>query len=269
MEQDIEMKESESVRLLREEYVRTLTAIDEASLLKDASGIARSFRLINKFRSQFSPEEISYLVDTYLRHFYPCNWISSGPNLSTEFNVPTKITPHVRENCEFLLYNSLLVITVSIDRQEYQNTLGLIKHVLSFLSSLDYNFTINYLRAKVYYFYALVSEKLGQLGNIVDELQQLHKQAAVNLDENSQVVLINCILRYYIACDNYEAAANFITKTKFNSNINVYEEARHLYYNGRLDAVQLRYSDAYANLVSALRKAPENCGESFKVIVKD
>ena len=44
--------------------------------------------------------------------------------------------------------------------------------------------------------------------------------------------------------------------------------ARYLFYLGRINAIQMNYSEAFVHLTNSLRKAPEKCGEGFKSIVE-
>lgn len=78
------------------------------------------------------------------------------------------------------------------------------------------------------------------------------------MDEETQVTLINCILRYYLLNNSYEQARNFLSKIKYIENVSIYQDARHLYYLGRINAVQMNYSEAYANLTNCLRKSPDH-----------
>jgi 26S proteasome regulatory subunit N3 len=87
------------------------------------------------------------------------------------------------------------------------------------------------------------------------------------MDFISQVTLINCIIRYYLNNKNIEMARSFISKTKYIENISTYEDARYLFYIGKIEAIQMNYSDAYTHLSSSFRKAPEKTGDGFKNLV--
>jgi 26S proteasome regulatory subunit N3 len=62
-------------------------------------------------------------------------------------------------------------------------------------------------------------------------------------------------------------ARSFISKTKYIENISTYEDARYLFYIGKIEAIQMNYSDAYTHLSSSFRKAPEKTGDGFKNLV--
>ena len=63
---------------------------------------------------------------------------------------------------------------------------------------------------------------------------------------------------------NVEMARAFISKTKFIENISTNEDARYLFYMGKIEAIQMNYSDAFSHLTNSYRKSPEKCGEGFK-----
>ena len=55
-------------------------------------------------------------------------------------------------------------------------------------------------------------------------------------------------MRNYIEANLYEQADNFNSKTSFPE-VNPNETSRHLYYVGRIRAIQLEYSEAYMSLL--------------------
>eukprot|EP00340_Litonotus_pictus_P012107 CAMPEP_0170537548 /NCGR_PEP_ID=MMETSP0209-20121228/102780_1 /TAXON_ID=665100 ORGANISM="Litonotus pictus, Strain P1" /NCGR_SAMPLE_ID=MMETSP0209 /ASSEMBLY_ACC=CAM_ASM_000301 /LENGTH=294 /DNA_ID=CAMNT_0010839067 /DNA_START=721 /DNA_END=1605 /DNA_ORIENTATION=+ len=89
------------------------------------------------------------------------------------------------------------------------------------------------------------------------EVINAYRTACLDLDEETQVTLINCILRYYILNNSYEQARNFLSKSKYIENVSVHEDSRYLYYLGRINCVNMNYSEAFSNLTNCLRKAPE------------
>lgn len=60
---------------------------------------------------------------------------------------------------------------------------------------------------------------------------------------------MNIIIRTYLQQNLYEQARNFINKTSFPESVSNNQYARYLYYQGRIKAVQLEYSEAQAALI--------------------
>lgn len=76
---------------------------------------------------------------------------------------------------------------------------------------------------------------------------------------------MNIIIRTYLQENLYEQARNFIVKTTFPESVSNNQYARYLYYQGRIKAVQLEYSEAQAALIQSLRKAPEVGATGFRI----
>lgn len=62
-------------------------------------------------------------------------------------------------------------------------------------------------------------------------------------------------------------ADKLVSKSVFPEVASNNEWARHLYYLGRIKAIQLEYSAAHKHLVQALRKAPQHTAVGFKQTV--
>jgi 26S proteasome regulatory subunit N3 len=88
------------------------------------------------------------------------------------------------------------------------------------------------------------------------------------LPTHSQAVLINLILRNYLAVNQFSLADKFRLNVNFPDHRSNYQHARYLYYIGRINLVQLDYSGAFAHLTEALRKAPTHAAIGFRQSVR-
>ena len=161
----------------------------------------------------------------------------------------------------------MIILTRLIDKKQYKEALEALHFLIPYVKSND-SVTIQFLRAKSYYYLALVAEKSHCYGDIISELQTAFRRACLEMDEITQVTLINCIVRYYLLNNAVEQARNFLSKTKFHENVSTNEDSRYLYYLGRINAIQMNYSQAFIHLTNSVRKAPEKCGQGFKTIVQ-
>jgi hypothetical protein len=64
----------------------------------------------------------------------------------------------------------------------------------------------------------------------------------------------------------YSQADTFRLKSTFPEQRSNAQTARYCYYIGRIQAVQLHYSDAFASLTQALRKAPQKAAVGFRQV---
>lgn len=154
-----------------------------------------------------------------------------------------------------------------VDKKLYKEAVDSLKFLIPYIKQND-SLTIQHLRAKSYYYLALVAEKSGQYKEIINELHSAYRRACLDMDEITQVTLINCIVRFYLINNAVEQARNFLSKTKFHENVSTNEDARYLFYLGRINALQMNYSEAFIHLTNSLRKSPEKCGQGFKTIVQ-
>lgn len=173
----------------------------------------------------------------------------------------------LRDLPEVFLYNFLIVLTKLIDKKDYNNSLLALQFLIAYIKTND-SMTIQYLRAKSYYYLSLVAEKSNRYKEIISELQNAFRRACLDMDEITQVTLINCIVRYFLLNNAVEQARNFLSKTKFHENVSTNEDSRYLYYMGKINAIQMNYSQAFIHLTNSMRKAPEKCGQGFKSIVQ-
>jgi len=82
------------------------------------------------------------------------------------------------------------------------------------------------------------------------------------------VILLNLLLRNYLHYNLYDQAEKLASKTEFKTDkASSNELARYHFYLGRINAIQLSYTDAYRNLQQALRKGPREAAKGFRSIV--
>ena len=259
-----------------QDYKRTLANIEKALQLKDTKTLHLNYKQLNKFRKGFTDEDSSFICDVLLREKFAFSFIGSVPadqkeSLAKKFLFTEKQVFKLKETLEIFLFNALIIVTKLIDKKLFNEANETLNYLLNFVNFSDNNSvstTIQYLRSKVFYFISLVAEKSGRYKDIINELIQSYRKACLDLDELTQVTLINCIVRYYLKNNAVEQARNFLSKVKFHENISTHEDSRYLFYLGRIDSIQMNYSDAFKNLTNSLRKAPEKTADGFKIIVQ-
>lgn len=125
--------------------------------------------------------------------------------------------------------------------------------------------TLDAFQAKVYTYYASIHEQFaGDLPAIRNTLLAAHRTACLRYDEVGQATLVNLILRNYLAENLYEQAYKFVNKTTFPENVSNNQFVRYLYYVGKIQAVQLEYTEAFTKLSQSIRKAPQNTAFGFR-----
>lgn len=99
---------------------------------------------------------------------------------------------------------------------------------------------------------------------IYSALLAAHRTACLRHDEIGQATLLNLLLRNYLSQNLYEQAFKLVSKTSFPETVSNNQYVRYLYYVGKIQAVQLDYTDAHTKLMQAIRKAPQNTALGFR-----
>jgi 26S proteasome regulatory subunit N3 len=123
--------------------------------------------------------------------------------------------------------------------------------------------SLDVLSSKAYFYFSLAYEKINRLENIRSTLLALYRTACLHHDDLIQAVLVNLLLRNYMHYNLIEQAQALAAKTTFPETASNGQYCRYLYYIGRLQAIQLEYSDAYGKLMMSARKAPQEVAGGF------
>lgn len=125
--------------------------------------------------------------------------------------------------------------------------------------------TLDAFQAKVYTYYSTIHEQFSHdLPAIRNLLLAAHRTACLRYDEVGQATLVNLILRNFLEENLYEQAYKFVSKTTFPENVSNNQFVRYLYYVGKIQAVQLEYTESYTKLSQSIRKAPQNTAFGFR-----
>ena len=168
---------------------------------------------------------------------------------------------------EIEVYLFTLLITTLLRHQENDTAAFCASALIERIRSFNRR-SLDVLSAKAYFYFSLAYERIGRLENVRSVLLGLYRTACLHHDELSQAVLVTLILRNYLHYNLYSQAQIFTAKTTFPENASNNQFCRYLYYEGRIQAVQLQYSDAYLRLTMAARKAPQDSSMAFIVEVQ-
>jgi len=174
---------------------------------------------------------------------------------------PTSILPEVEIYIFTTIVTVLLRENLDIDAAYYCNLL--VDRIRAFnRRSLDL------LSAKAYFYFSLAYERIEKLENIRPTLLALYRTTCVRHDDMGQAVLVNLILRNYLEYNLIEQAHTFSLRTTFPEAASNNQFCRFLYYIGRIQAIQLEYSESYQRLMLASRKAPQDGALGFNSTVQ-
>jgi len=152
-------------------------------------------------------------------------------------------------------YLRLLILDFLLDSKQLDASIALADETVTRLQQLNRR-SMDPLAARIWFSLGRAYEAANRFDEVRPLLLAAQRTAALRNDAESLAVLLNLLLRSYLAADLYSQADKLISKTTFPESASSAQLARHAYYLGRIRAVQLDYTDAHAKLQQALRRAP-------------
>lgn len=163
---------------------------------------------------------------------------------------PSSILPEVEVFILTLIVTTLLRHNLNNDAASA--TSSLIERIIFFnRRSLDL------LASKAYFYLSLSYERINKLENIRPTLLSLYRTSCIRHDNTGQAMILNLLLRNYLHYNLIDQAQVLSSRAVFPENASNNQFCRYLYYMGRIQAIQLEYSNAYLRLDKASRKAPQ------------
>lgn len=117
--------------------------------------------------------------------------------------------------------------------------------------------SLDYLEAKVWFYYVRAAEIEGELGSVHGDLMSALRTATLRHDDETTAMLIVLLIRVLLLQKKVSQAANLVSKTTFPESASNSLVARYMYYLSRINAVQLDYSTAFTQITAAIRKVPQ------------
>uniref|UniRef100_A0AAV1VN37 PCI domain-containing protein n=1 Tax=Peronospora matthiolae TaxID=2874970 RepID=A0AAV1VN37_9STRA len=189
--------------------------------------------------------------------------VSPEVETGTAVHMPVVLLP-VLDLIEVEIYLFLYVLAALMKYNMDQMALTTVDMVVARCQQFNCR-TLDLIQAKVFTYYSNIHERFGQdLPGIRNTLLCAHRTSCLRYDEAGQATLINLLLRNYLKDNLYEQAYKFVSKTTFPETVSNNQFVRYLYYVGRIQAVQLEYTESYTKLMQSIRKAPANTAHGFK-----
>jgi len=160
----------------------------------------------------------------------------------------------------------LLYILKLIDAKNAKEALSHTTKLIEKIKDINRR-TLDPINSRVWYAHSLACEMNNLLQARRGEFFAAYRVASLRLDRLSQATILNILLRSYINVCEYEPAGKLIIQAELPESAPISQVARNLYYKGRIEAVQLKYSEAENKLELALRKAPQKTAKGFRLQV--
>ena len=167
------------------------------------------------------------------------------------------------EVAAFFLY---LGVTLLAQAAQWHDTFTHAAEALQWINAANQR-TTDHIGARLYGLLCLAAERQGLSQQMSTFLLREYRTACLRRNDVAQASLLNQLLRLHINAKQFDAADKLMSKTEFPEAISNNQLVRYLYYTGRVQAVQLDYSAAFASVTQAQRKAPTGTALGFRVQV--
>jgi len=161
---------------------------------------------------------------------------------------------------------SLLVLVLLIDAKQADGATALADALYARLASWNRR-TLDPFAERVYFYASWAYECAGKLQEMRSKLLAAHRTACLHHNTACQATTLNLLLRNYLHYKLFDQADKLLTKASFPEQASITQMARFLYYQGRIKALQLEYSEAHRCLQQAIRKAPQSKALGFRLTV--
>ncbi|RIB23000.1 proteasome regulatory subunit C-terminal-domain-containing protein [Gigaspora rosea] len=264
---DTEKKALESDALVLSELRQNFTLLERAVSTIESRFTTRVLRTTASIRKRLTAD----LLAQAIRDIYPKD-STDKVKLLTYLGKDTvvmdvDVDDSGKDNPPILpeidLYLHLLLMIYLLDKQEFEKGIQLSNETIAKIQSLNRR-TLDQLSARVYFYYARFYELTGNLAvirpefSIIRTLLAAQRTATLRHDDDSQATLLNLLLRNYFHYNLYDQADKLVSKTTFPETAGNNQQARYMYYLGRIKAIQLDYTVSHTHLLQAIRKAPQN-----------
>ncbi|KAJ2662452.1 26S proteasome non-ATPase regulatory subunit [Coemansia sp. RSA 1200] len=253
-----EQKQAEARRILLEDITRNVRFLERGTAASEVHYIHRALRTISSIRKRLEPEAIIESIAIY-------SSVNNAQNVAESLacaaetleQKPTENQAAKVCEPEVCLYLCLLTQLYLLDNQKHERGARLSKALVSMLSSSPRR-TADPLIARIFFYFSRFYEVAGYLSDARATLLQALQAATLANMKESKAMLLTLLLRNYLHYKLYDQAERLTAKSTFPADAPNNLFARYLYYVGRIEAIQLNYSQAQLHLLEATRKAPSN-----------
>ncbi|KAJ2456357.1 26S proteasome non-ATPase regulatory subunit [Coemansia sp. RSA 2336] len=158
---------------------------------------------------------------------------------------------------EVCLFLGLLSALYLLDNGHIENGAKLAEVLVETISTVQRR-TLDPIASRVFFYYARFFEVANCLADARPKLLSALQAATLAGMKETKAMLLTLLLRNYLHYKLYDQAERLTAKSSFPAGAPNNLLARHLYYLGHIEAIQLNYSQAQTHLLEATRKAPSN-----------
>lgn len=115
--------------------------------------------------------------------------------------------------------------------------------------------SMDQLVSKTVYFYSRIHEICGEFAHAKNNILECYRSSVLSHHCMTQAACINLILRNYVLTKRFDLGLKALEKMVYPENLSSgTQQARYLYYSGRIYSAQLEYQQAFGSFTQSLRK---------------
>mmetsp|Transcript_5286 Transcript_5286/g.14491 ORF Transcript_5286/g.14491 Transcript_5286/m.14491 type:complete len:509 (+) Transcript_5286:81-1607(+) len=258
-----------------------IALIERSAATKDPKAQNRVLRQATAIRRKLSAKAVAACISSHIPESHPLKAMmlelvatvperaqapAADGGMEVDTTPPAPPEKRTAVCAETEAYLALLLTQLLIDNKDYDGAMRLSSAAVGRVQQVNQR-TLDGVSAKLWFAFARSYELAGRTAEIRSQLLAAHRTATLHHNTLGQVMLLNLLLRNYLAHKLYDQADKMVAKTGFPENAPNNQLARYLYYLGRIKAVQLEYSEAHGCLLQAQRKAPQRAAAGFRLAV--
>ncbi|KAI9505028.1 26S proteasome non-ATPase regulatory subunit [Coemansia spiralis] len=253
-----EQKQAESRRILLEDITRNVRFLERGIAAAEVHYSHRALRTLSNLRKRLEPETIAEVIAAYTSVSNVQNVAECLRCAVEALEMKPAANPAAKQcEPEICLFFCLLTQLYLLDNGQYEKGAKLSDTLVGMLSSSPRK-TVDPLVARVFFYFSRFYEVADRLSDARPALLRALQAATLANMKESKAMLLTLLLRNYLHYKLYDQAERLTAKTTFPTDAPNNLLARYLYYVGRIEAIQLNYSQAQMHLLEATRKAPSN-----------
>jgi len=273
--EEVKPAPSELNAILLNDIGKQIALVLKSVTTKETRYLYRAIRqTLGKYRKKLNFHILFSLVEKYFepvhsRKDFLLHLLEDSFNMMQEEKPVVQVNEFHEEGVspEVETFITLLISLHFIDTKKIDFAVNITSSLIERMEGWNRR-TLDPLSARVYFYYSRAFELAGRLSEIRQKLIAHQTTAILRHNFDGQVILLNLILRNYLHYNLYSQAEKTVRKIPFKKDYSSSNElARYFFYSGKIQIMQLSYTQAQENLQFALRKAPSNSANGFRSIV--
>ncbi|KAJ3159809.1 26S proteasome non-ATPase regulatory subunit [Geranomyces michiganensis] len=255
-----ELKAESDAQLLAD-IKQNIHLLDRAVATLEGRFTTRALRATASIRKRLNPDILAQALNAHFTEDTPRkqSLLEKIGKTSSAMDVDAPTSDNGKEAKKFLpehdIYLSYLVLLYLHDQKQNEKGMSLANELVQAVQTINRR-TLDQLAGRIYFYYARFYELADKLTEARPVLLAAQRTATLRHDDDTQATILNLLLRSYLHFNLYEQADKLVSKAAFPEDASNNQMARHMYYLGRIKAMQLDYTVSHRHLLQAIRKGP-------------